>query len=165
MRAVFHSDNLGVVFHGNTPRRQLPEKQAQGDVLRVLKRLITSLGCPVELKHVFAHLDEALRRDQMEDEEWLNCEADKIASDDLVEAVAAGKFIKSEFPFEDMCLTVNGVKVTGSPRRAISSFWGSKVARELFNGRRIVNRYDFNLIYWDGMEPVLLSFPELWLPG
>ena len=100
------------MFHGNNPRRQLPEKQAQGDVLRILKRLITSLRYLVKLKHVFANLDKVLRKYQMEDGEWLNCKADKLASNDLVSTVSSDTFITSVFPFEGLCLKVNGVKVT-----------------------------------------------------
>ena len=51
----------------------------------------------------------------MEDREWLSCEADKLASDNLAKAVASDTFTTSKFLFEDLCLTVNGVKVTGPP--------------------------------------------------
>ena len=38
--APVECDNMGVVTHGNSTRRALPEKQAQADVLRCLKSLV-----------------------------------------------------------------------------------------------------------------------------
>ena len=84
-----------------------------------------------------------------------------MATGNLLKAVSSNTFITSVFPFEDLCLKVNGIKVTGPPCHAISSLWGSKVAKALYHDRRIITGHDFNLVYWDGMEPVLKSFPEM----
>ena len=147
MLPVFCCDNLGVVHHGNNPRRPLPAKQAQGDVLRVFKRLMIELEGAGMMRHVYGHLDDILRNDQLTLQEKMNCLADKLASAALMEAITNGQYISSCFPFEDLRLLVNGVKVTGAANRAISNFWGSKVARQLFHDRRMINTYDFNLVY------------------
>ena len=38
---LIHCDNNGVVLHGNEPSQSLKEKQAQVDVLRVLKQYVS----------------------------------------------------------------------------------------------------------------------------
>jgi len=139
MRPTFCCDNLGIVHHGNHPKHPLPEKQRQGNTIHVFKHLIATMGSNNRMQHVFAHLNEVLCSNQLTIEEKLNCIADRLASEALVKAVASNTFISSCSPFEDLRLLVNGIKVTGSAQQAISSFWGSKVAHELFHDRRIVN--------------------------
>ena len=53
-------DNLGVVGHGQAYWAPLAEKQAQSDVLRVYKRLISTVPVRSELYHVYAHQDKYL---------------------------------------------------------------------------------------------------------
>ena len=35
------------------------------------------------------------------------------------------------------------------------------MAREFFHSRHIVNRHNFNLIWWDGVESEMKSFPKM----
>lgn len=111
--------------------------------------------------HIYGHLDELLREDQMTIEEKTNCMADRLVTEALVDGVASETYISDNFPFEDTCLYVKGRRVTGSPKKAIYNFWSEKVAIKLFHERRIVSKYDFHLIYWDGMEPALRPFSEM----
>ena len=54
-------DNMGVVKHGNAPSRALKEKQAQADVLRVLKLLIMEYPGDVRYEWVASHQDKHRR--------------------------------------------------------------------------------------------------------
>ncbi len=62
------------------------------------------------------------------------------------------EYISNDFPFKDVQIKLRGTKVSGSPRRAIMLHHSSLVARDFFHKKKIVNQYDFNLIWWDGVE-------------
>ena len=139
----------------------MPEKQAQADVLRVFKRLISEAGFQQCMYHIYGHLDEILAYHQLSIEEKMNCLADALASEALVHGVASEQYIRGVFPFESTTVMIGGRRIGGSPRQAMDRHWGAKIARELFHSRRIVSKYDFNLVYWDGMEAVLRGFSDL----
>ena len=48
MEVTVDCDNNGVVLHGNSPHWALKENQAQADVLRVFKRLISATAAIME---------------------------------------------------------------------------------------------------------------------
>ena len=60
MAPRFGCDNKTVVHHGNHPRRPMPEKQSQADVLRHLKQLIRDAPYKARMYHVYGHLDQLL---------------------------------------------------------------------------------------------------------
>ena len=80
-----------------------------------------------------------------------------LASEALVQWVASELLISSFFPF----VLVGGKKVTGSTRVAIANHWGAIVVKTPFRNRHIINKYDFSIVLWDGMEWVLLNIPEM----
>lgn len=88
-------------------------------------------------------------------EEQLNTDATAAATMALVEGVAL-------FPFA-IRVMVGGLKVMGSVRYAILHHWGSTVARRLFQNRNIVNRFDFNLVWWDGIELAFSLMFQVWV--
>ena len=154
-------DNMGVVGHGKEFWRPLQEKQTQADVLRVLKKLISTAPVRPELFHVYGHQDRYLRLDQLDEDAETNRLADDLVDENLVRSVADEKYIKGVLPFDDVRLSVGAKRVTGSPTEAIVNFWGSKVARDLFHSRKIIHRRVFNMVYWDGVEAAMKEFPEL----
>ena len=81
-------NNLGVVIHGNNCRRTMLEKQAQSDVLHLFKLLISSSQIGGKRYHVRKNMDKLLCPDQLTIEETVNCWADKLASEALVNGVA-----------------------------------------------------------------------------
>ena len=161
MRVRVGCDNLGVVNHGNKARRPLYERQSQADVLRLFKQLVAQSLVPVEMYHIYGHMDELLPFHRLTLEERLNCRADELASEALLAAISTQLFISSNFPFEDIRVFVGGKKIIANPRRAISNHWGGKVARELYHDRSIIHKRDFHLVYWDGVEEVMASYPEM----
>jgi hypothetical protein len=143
-------DNLGVVGHGNNCHRSLPEKQAQADLVCTFRQTLARLPMPLTYHHVYGHLDEGCSFDELTLPEQLNILADALAKDALKQAVAANKFISSEFPLENVCVYVNGSKVTSSVKSALYASRDRNAARELYQEKHIVSTYNFDLIYHEG---------------
>jgi hypothetical protein len=123
------------------------KKQAQADVLCLFKSLMPSSCIGGNMYHVRGHMDNLLHQDQLLVEQKVNYQADKQASEALVEGVASQRFISSNFPFENTRFLVEGVTVKGLPKNAITQSWGARVAQTLFHRRNIVWKVEFNLVY------------------
>ena len=81
-------------------------------------------------------------------------------------AVNSDQFITNIFPSERVCVKISGARVTGSTQSAITELWGEHVAQQLFHWRGVVKARDFPFVYWEGMEQVMKSFPEMfWVWG
>jgi hypothetical protein len=137
------------------------EKQAQADILRLFKSLMSTSCIGSKMNHVHGHMDNLLSQDQLSIDQIVICHADKLALKVLVAGVATKSFITNTYPFETTRLMVKGVTVTGLPKTAITHYWGARVAQTLFNCRNIVRKVDFHLVYWEGMDKVMKSFPEM----
>ena len=93
-------------------------------------------------------------------EEKLNCRCDALAKDALVTAIAESSYIRSEFPFEDVRVYINGEKLITSARRTFHDHHSYERAKTAFDRKGLVNSEDFDLIYWDCMPSVLQRFPR-----
>jgi hypothetical protein len=93
----------------------------------------------------------------------LNIRADKLAGNALTHSVENNSFINitSSFPMEKVTISVGGCRINGSPKVAIYKNWGRRVAKEYFISRKYVSGNLFDHIYWDGMEIVMKSFPQM----
>ena len=158
---VIGCDNSGVVRHGNDPKRGLKEKQVHADALRSLKQLISDQVFGVTYTWVPSHQDDVKQWSDLTLRERLNVIVDKLAKRVLLMCVGTQDFISSKFPFERLRITLHGAKVTGSPRPALERHWGTNVARDFYHSKHIINQYDFNLVYWDGVEGAMLEFPKM----
>jgi hypothetical protein len=69
--------------------------------------------------HVCGHLDKGGCFDDLTLPEQLNILADALAKEALKRAVAVNKFISSNFPLENVCVFVDGSKVTPSVKSAL----------------------------------------------
>jgi len=154
-------NNMGVVRHGNSPLRPMQERQPQADVLRYYKGLMASSRIKGKMEHVYGHSDEYLSEAEMSHDQQINCRTDKLAMLALVAAVHTNQFIKSIFPSERVCVEISGTRVTGSPKSVITELWGEEEAQKLFNRWGVVKAVDFPFVYWEGMEKVMKSFPEM----
>jgi hypothetical protein len=137
------------------------ERQPQADVLRYYKGLMASSQIRGKMEHVYGHSDEYLLETEMSHDQQINCRADKLATSALVAAVDTNQFITSIFPSERVCVEISGTRVTGSPKSAITELWGEQEAQKLFNCWDVVKAVDFPFVYWEGMEKVMKSFPEM----
>ena len=80
----------------------------------------------------------------------------------LVTFVADEEFIDSDFPFEQVHVKVEGKKMTGSPCQTFMNYsWSRRIARSFFHDKHILDWAYFPLVYWDGVEKVLMDFPQM----
>ena len=147
--------------HGNSASSPLKEKQSQANVLRSLKHLIISNHFETDYQWVPSHQDDHTKWAALTLRERLNIIVDELAKLALAAAIADGIFIDRELPFEQVRITIRGRKVAGSLRTAINKHWSATVAREFFHAKHIVNRYHFNIVYWDGIESAKMDFPKM----
>jgi hypothetical protein len=153
-------DNLGVVQHGNSAPKPLKEKQAQADVLRLMKHLIISQLFPVDYTWVASHQDDKKKWKHLTLREKMNVIVDKLAKAALITGIAEHIFISSNFPFEQLRFMVGNDKIQGSPKSAISEHWATNAAREFYHSQGILNKFDFNLVFWDGVDAVMAKYPR-----
>ncbi len=113
------------------------------------------------MQHVYGHADKCLSEAKMFPAQQVNCRADKLAATALIAVVEANKFISSIFPLEKVCIEIAGERVTGSPKNAITELWGVQVAQVLYDRWGVVSKEDFPFVYWEGMERVMILFPEM----
>ena len=156
----FGCDNMGVVLHGTNYWCPLLEKQAQSDVLRYFKQLISESRIGCTMVHVHGHMDKHLRQDQLTPLQRVNIRANELALSALMAALATQTFIKDLFPSEGMIVSIRTKRITDSPKVEITHLWGEQVAQELFHWRGIVHTNGFPLVYWEGMDNLMWGFPE-----
>ncbi len=72
--------------------------------------------------------------------QWVNCQADKLATAALVNAVEANEFILSILPSEKVCVEISGEQITGSPKNSITELWGEQVAQALYDRWGVVSK-------------------------
>ena len=154
-------DNKGVVHHGNHPYRPLGSSQKQADLLRYYKQLAGESRAKCVMYHVFGHLDDLLEEHERTDEENVNVECDHLAEAALAEGVSSLSFIDSIFPNEDIVAMVDDQKITGLASDQIARHWGHGVAREHFVSKGIIPADLFDSVYWDGVERVMATSPEM----
>ena len=75
--------------------------------------------------------------------------------------LVSSRYILRVFPGEDMVVHVAGTKVTGSARPLLLRTWGEGEAREHYHDAKLIHRDDFDSVYWDGMEKLMASVPEM----
>ncbi len=128
-------DNLGVVNHGNKSLCPLYDRQSQADVLRLFKQLISQSSSKVVMYHIlYGHLNKLLGDlCLLTINKRMNCKADGLTEESLLEGMSTQEFISSNFPFEDIQMYVGGQKIIHNPHRAISNHWGSFEARKLYH--------------------------------
>ena len=78
----------------------------------------------------------------------------------LIAAAVDQEFISSTFPFEKMRVETNGTKVNGSPRAALERHWGYTAAKEFYHAECMINKYDFQIVWWDGAKKAMVGFPK-----
>jgi hypothetical protein len=137
------------------------EKQPQYDVLWYFKGLMALSRIGGQMQHVYSHADEYLLEAEMSPAQRVNFRADKLTTVALMAAVEANEFISSIFLSKKVCVEITGERATGSPKNAITELWREQVAQVLYDRWGVVRKENFPFVYWEGMEGVLKSFPEM----
>jgi len=153
-------DNMGVVKHGNAPTRKLKAKQPQADILRCLKQQISHNPLQIEYCWVPSHQDDNKEWGELTLRERMNVIVDKLAKLGLIADIADDEYADCIYPHEQIRVTLKGDKVTGSLKKAFSNHWSHEEAKSLFHKKRLVSKYEFELVYWDGVEAAGRSFPK-----
>ena len=159
-RCEAYCDNKGIVGHAKKYKEPLPDKQAQADLISMIRMHMRELPLNVDYAHVFGHLDEILRWDQLTPVQRLNVLCDSLAKRALLESIATQRFIKSDFPFEQIRLRCGPQKCTGSPARDIYRWWGSRTAREYYHQKGKIHESHFHLIHWRCVGKTMKKFPK-----
>ncbi len=113
------------------------------------------------MQHMYGHADKYLLEAKMSPAQRVNCWADKLVIAALIATVEAHELISSIFPSEKVCVENVGEWVTGSPKNKITELWGEQVAQALYDRWGVASKENFPFGYWEGMERVLKSFPEM----
>lgn len=140
-------------------------KQSQSDIILLCKQLVRELPVDIKWKHVFGHLNEILRWDQLTEVQNLNVLVDSIAKKALMKAIVNREFISTSYPFEEIVLTCGGRKSVGATAANISRWQGYKAARRYYASKKTGARIqdaDFDLVYWEGVGRVMKRYPKMY---
>ena len=99
---LVYCDNRGVLNHGRKAEKDLKEKQAQFDVLYVMKGLILDSPVTSLFRWVEGHLVKKKGLHNCTEPEIMNDFVDKLAGMEYHRAVASCDFIGTGFPFEKL---------------------------------------------------------------
>ena len=119
---------MGVVKHCDSASKALQEKHAQADVLRVFKLILLELPLEVTYCWVAYHQDNRKKWSNLTLDERINVIVDRLAKQALIAGAVTQEFINSLFLFEQVRVTLDGRKVTGSPCWAFDQYWGEHTA-------------------------------------
>jgi hypothetical protein len=142
-----------VIAHGNSLPRGLPDKQAQSDLIHLLKSLVSSNGVSTHSKWVEGHAVENRGWHQCTLAKKMNYYADELAKLALQSAISGGNIISGNYPPKPISVLISGMRVTGSPCLALEKHWGYKIARDLYSDKQIVYETNFHLVWWERCKP------------
>jgi hypothetical protein len=166
LQQVLLCDNCGVISHGNSPLQSLPEKQKQADLIRLMKHLSSTNQCQSTWQWVEGHVVKRKGWINSTLAERLNHQADILAKDSLVSAIAGGSLIRGDFPFEPIRFKLSGSRVSTSPRQSLEKDWGYRRTQLLYTEKDIIQKENFHRVWWDGLDSAMAGYPKsyrVWL--
>jgi len=149
------------VGHGNFPTDVLSKNQKQADVLRCLKQYAQYNPSKSVFVWVKAHQDDSPTFENLLLAAQLNTLVDELAKNTLRAACLNRQFISNLFPFEQVRFSVCNNKIASSPKNAIMAAWADDTAQDVFHNRNIIDRSNFDLIWWASVEITMTSFPKM----
>ena len=152
----------GVLNHGGKAERDLKEKQAQFDVLHVMKDLVVESPVTSAYRWVKGHSVKKKGRKNCTEPELMNNVVDKLADLEYHRAMMNEDCVDAEFPFEKLKVRSKGKKLTGNLRGALDNLHGERTARTYLDSKGIVKSEDFPCVWWDGMEEVMKGYPKMY---
>jgi hypothetical protein len=157
-----YCDNKGVLNHGSQAEKELREKQAQFDVLHVMKTLIAKSPVKSAFQWAEAHSVEKKGLRHCTHPEIMNDLLDRLADVAHHRSSQLQNFIESDFPFEKLRLKHNGKKVTGNLCREMDNLTEERNALKYFAESDRISRENFQTVWWDGMENLMKSYPKMY---
>jgi hypothetical protein len=166
VQQVILCDNRGVISHGNSSLQYLPEKQKQADLIRLMKLLSSTNKFQPKWEWVEGHAVERKGWSNSTIAKRLNHQADILAKESLVSAISGGSLKEGDFPFEPTRFKLSGTRVCSSPHQSLEKDWGYRTARTLYAEKDILQKEDFHLVWWDGLDRAMAGYPKsyrVWL--
>jgi hypothetical protein len=78
----------------------------------------------------------------------------------LKAAHCTGQFIGGIFPYEQIWVTMGGMKVKGPLHLELEEFCGRTTAKRLFNEKEIILSAYFDTVWLMGYDPAILGYPK-----
>jgi hypothetical protein len=141
-----YCDNKGVLNHGSQAEKELKEKQAQFDVLHVMKTLIAESPVKSAFQWTEGHSVEKKGLRHCTHPEIMNDLVDRLTDVAHHRSIQLQNFIESDFPFEKLRLKHNGKKVTGNLCREMDNLTGERNALKYFAESGRISRENFQTV-------------------
>jgi hypothetical protein len=157
-------DNLSCVCHGQFDWRKVPLSIAHVDLVRPIRVIKSKLPIKVHFKHIYGHQDDYLSLDSLSQMAQLNVEMDQIAKEQLMELYdfPPAAPCPSSIAHEGWRCTVNGIKLTTHPAKALKrAVFGTQLCEFLSNKQQLTQQAYLD-IDWDAMEMATDLFPPLY---
>ena len=145
-RATIICDNQGVIYHGDYPTQSLKEKQAQVDILRIFKDIVSSHPFPIFYQWVKSHHDDKNDWEELTLVEQLNVLINWLAKEVLISAVEKNRFINNTFSGEKMKIYTDQGKITGLIRKAITHHWGRCMSHNILTEKDTIAKDSLHLL-------------------
>ena len=87
---------------------------------------------------------------------------DELAKVSLQLGVQTGRFAASELPLEDVWLTREGKKITGSVGNNLREQWARKSAKRYFDEKNIVLEENFDLVWWECIDKAGMNWTQMY---
>jgi hypothetical protein len=124
-----YCDSHGVIAHGNLLRKVLLDKQAQSNLIFLLKYLVGSITLQPHWVWVKGHVVKSRGWQQCSLAKKMNYYADELAKHALLSAISGGHVIARDYPLKPIKVLLSGTKVTWSPWLALEKHWGIRLPR------------------------------------
>lgn len=134
-----HCDNKGVLCHGRRDEMRLKENQSQADALVRMKKLTKENTVGTYYVWVKAHVKQERGKRKSIGHEH-NDVVDEIS---LQIGLRTDQFASTELPLEDVWLTLDGAKITGSIGKNLREHWARAFAKRYFAEKCIVREENF----------------------
>jgi hypothetical protein len=157
-------DNSNSVRHGKGDWCKVPLSIAHADLIRAIRVIKHKLSITVDFEHVYGHQDDLLAFEDLPRLAQLNVQMDSNAKRRLIQLYEqpANPRCPSSIAYEGWQCSINGIKVTSDPGKAIRrAVFGTKLRAFLVAKHRITPSA-FDDIDWDAMEKATDLFPPLY---
>ncbi len=140
----------------------LPNKQAQSDLILLLKYLVGSDTLWSHWVWVEGHGVESRGWRLCILAKELNYYDDELAKRALLSAISGSHVITGDYPLEPIIVPLSGMRVTGLPQLALEKHWGYKITRDLHDEKQIIQESNFHLVWWEGIKTVMEDYPKMY---
>ena len=138
----------------------MPQDQGHVDLILLIRTLVCELSVLVDFIHVPGHQDDDIPRYLFTQEQKLNIDMNTLARKTLRRAIRNSHYIESAFPCEPFRLSLQGKKIFCSPTKALGESFSQHTACFFYDSKNIISSPDFDLVYWDAFERVIVLWPQ-----